>query len=637
MQGVVTSPPPASALRTGPAYLVALALSALAMAVWHALVVSLPSPQPLAVFYLAVALAAWWCGLGPAILAALLGGVLGAYYDLESAPSSSPHALPALLVYLGVCTSLVAMLHRVRRAEGDASGKVALLTGLAESVPDGILIVSSDGRILFANQEFARSFEMPPAILASGSDEAALAWAEGKVADPVAFRARVAADYRAGVAAHSELPMRDGRILERHGAPVVFRGARYGWVWTFRDVTVNRRITAELQESEARFRAVADNIPQLAWMTDATGEALWVNRRWEEHTGLDVQALRARGWQEVHHPDQAAAIRAGWLAALRSGTPWEHTLLLRGRDGTFAWTLARAFPIRDTTGRITRWFGTNTDVSQQKQVESTLRETIAALSASERALAAARDEREQHAAALEATVARRTAELTESIHQLEAFSYSLSHDLRAPLRAMMGYTQILQEDYADRLGPEGAAHLERIKRAAGRLDQLVQDVLAYSRAARGPLALRAVDLDALVRQLLEESPALRLPAAQVDVGSPLLPVLGDEASLSQVVSNLVYNAVKFTRAGERPRVRIWTEASGEEVCLSVADEGIGIPKEAQERIFGLFSRLHPDERYPGTGLGLAIARKAVERMGGRVEVSSEPDRGSVFRVWLRAP
>jgi len=233
---------------------------------------------------------------------------------------------------------------------------------------------------------------------------------------------------------------------------------------------------------------------------------------------------------------------------------------------------------------------------------------------------------------LEKTVGERTAQLEEAVQELEAFSYSISHDMRAPLRAMQGYSQILIEDYADKLAPEAADFLQKISASAMRQDRLIQDVLSYSRVVHADLNLKAVDLDKLVREIIEMSPEWSPPRVAISIETPLPAVLGNDAFLTQCITNLLANAVKFVRDGESPHVRIWAESPDHQVRVCFEDNGIGIADKDQARIFAMFERAHGAKHFEGTGIGLAIVRKAVERMKGKVSVESEPGKGSKF--WL---
>lgn len=273
-----------------------------------------------------------------------------------------------------------------------------------------------------------------------------------------------------------------------------------------------------------------------------------------------------------------------------------------------------------------------------------------------RDLQEARDALENHAAELEKAVHERTSQLRDSIVDLEAFSYSVAHDLRAPIRAIRGFTDLALEQCRRHGDPTVVLFLEKIISAATRMDNLIQDLLTLSALSREHLALSAVDLDGLVRVLIQERPELNSPAAEIEVTGQLLSVRGHEATLTQCLTNLLGNAVKFVAPGMVPRIRIWTEEfpapfaampagtqglfapAGKSVPLVrlwIEDHGIGIPAESLQRIFEIFQRLHRPEEYEGTGIGLAIVRKSIERMGGRVGVESELGQGS--RFWLELP
>lgn len=387
------------------------------------------------------------------------------------------------------------------------------------------------------------------------------------------------------------------------------------------------------RESEAMFRELGENVPQLAWMAHPDGSMFWYNRRWYEFTGTSFEQMQGEGWREVQHPDHAEAVIAGFRAAIVSGEPWEDTFPMRDRNGAYRWFLSRAFPLRDREGRITRWFGTNTDVTALREAQDALRR--------------AQETIQRHADELEGVVAERTAKLQETVHELEAFSYSIAHDMRAPLRSMLGYSDLLLEEQAGRLDEDGKEFLARIRSSAIRLDQLIQDVLNYSRIVREDLPLSEVDTRALVLELIETYPNLRGVADRIEVQDNLPRVRANPAALTQVLSNLLSNAVKFTRDEETLRVRVRGErvprgesppgASGSWTRLWVEDNGIGLDPEVQPRLFQMFQRFTRPGLYEGTGIGLAIARKAVERMGGAIGVFSAPGRGSRFWILLPLP
>ncbi|HEX6549078.1 MAG TPA: ATP-binding protein [Gammaproteobacteria bacterium] len=240
-----------------------------------------------------------------------------------------------------------------------------------------------------------------------------------------------------------------------------------------------------------------------------------------------------------------------------------------------------------------------------------------------------------HMHELEERVAARTAELDLSNRELDAFAYSVAHDLRAPLRAMHGFAEALIEDYDAKLDATGRDYLQRIVTAARNMDTLIQDLLAFSRIGRGEMDLQKVRLDELVRDAVNDlGHEIEARGAQVEIKMPALTVLAHPATLRQVILNLVSNAIKFVAAGKTPEVRITAVSVAGQVELRVRDNGIGIAPEHQERIFNVFERLHGAESYPGTGIGLSIVKKGLARMQGEIQIDSGAE-GSTFRVRLR--
>jgi PAS domain S-box-containing protein len=244
-------------------------------------------------------------------------------------------------------------------------------------------------------------------------------------------------------------------------------------------------------------------------------------------------------------------------------------------------------------------------------------------------------ERQRDAEALETLVNERTASLRQMMAQMEEFSYTVSHDLRAPVRAMRGYADVVLQDHGWRLDREARDLLSRIMRSASRMDRLIQDLLTYSRVSRRELRLEPVSLEKLIREVVQQYPDMSSERADIEVEGPLPDVIAHEPSLTQVISNLLSNAVKFIPPDSRPRIRVSADKRESQARLCIQDNGIGIKPEHQSRLFGMFERIHPQQNYEGTGIGLAIVRKAVERMNGTVGVESDGVSGCTF--WIELP
>jgi PAS domain S-box-containing protein len=374
--------------------------------------------------------------------------------------------------------------------------------------------------------------------------------------------------------------------------------------------------TAALRQSEGEYRQTFEMSAVGMAQVRPDGRFRRVNHRLCDIVGYSCEELTARTFQDLTHPEDLGPD----LAQVRRCLAGEiDTYALEKRyvrkDGRVVWVHLTVSLARLPSGEPDYFISVVEDISRRKELEQQVR---------------------RHAAELERRVEERTGELQEANGALEAFGYSVSHDLRTPLRNMQSLAQALEEDYGDRLDAGGRDFCRRITAAAGKMDTLINDLLAYSRLSRADLPLGRVDLGGVLadaRSALAET--IRDSRAEVTVEGPLPVVYGHRATLVQVVTNLLANALKFVAPGVRPEVRVRAEERDGFVRLWVEDNGIGIAPPHQSRIFKVFERLHGEERYPGTGIGLAIVRKGVERTGGRVGVESEVGRGS--RFWVELP
>ncbi|HEX4415311.1 MAG TPA: PAS domain S-box protein [Lacipirellulaceae bacterium] len=374
----------------------------------------------------------------------------------------------------------------------------------------------------------------------------------------------------------------------------------------------NARLQQEISEIANRFTVLANTIPQLAWMCRPDGELFWYNDRWYEYTGTDLASQLGWGWQMVHDPNELPRVLKTWKAALASGEPWEDTFPLRRHDGAYRWHLSQARPFRDTSGKITVWFGTNTDVTQQREFA---------------------EEREQ---LLEAERAARS-EAERVGRMKDEFLATLSHELRTPLSAMLGWSQLLQGQDSPEMLQEGLAVIERNARAQ---TQLIEDLLDMSRIISGKIRLdvQHVDLASVINAAVDllkpsaDSKNMRLHHVLDPLASP---VSGDPNRLQQVVSNLLSNAIKFTPKGGK--VEILLERVNSHIEITVADTGQGIALDFLPHVFDRFRQADASttRRYGGLGLGLSIVKQLVELHGGTVRAKSAGEgTGATFTVSL---
>jgi PAS domain S-box-containing protein len=361
------------------------------------------------------------------------------------------------------------------------------------------------------------------------------------------------------------------------------------------------------EEPRARLAAIVDQSDDAIISKDLNGIIRSWNQGAERLFGYTAEEVRGRPVTILIPPDRTDE-EPGILDRIRQGKRIDHYDTVRQRkDGTLLDVSLTVSPIKNAAGKIIGASTIARDITERIRAKDRL----------------------------EQAVAERTASLREAIAQMEEFSYTVSHDLRAPLRGMHGYSGALLEDFGTMLPPEAKHYVERIASNSKRLDQMVLDVLTFSQVARADFRLERVDVDKLMQQIIEHYPGMQPPRARIQV-EPLPAVLGHEPSVTQVFSNLLNNAVKFVPPSVTPRVRVWGEQKDGLVYLWVEDNGIGIAPNLQHRLFRMFERVHPELKHEGMGVGLAIVRKAVERMGGAVGIESDGVHGSRFWVKLRA-
>jgi PAS domain S-box-containing protein len=364
-----------------------------------------------------------------------------------------------------------------------------------------------------------------------------------------------------------------------------------------KEIRKRERVERILAKSRDFYLALFDEFPTLVWRSDEDGKVNYFNRSWLSFVGRTLEQEKQGGWQQGIHPDDCAACVEKYQAAFQAREPFEMEYRHCRKDGEYRWILNHGRPYRNLDGSFAGFIGSCYDITPRRRSEEETRTANA---------------------------------------ELEAFSYTVSHDLRAPLRSMAGFCQILLEDYAGgrrSVDRDWQEYVERISQASKQMDALIRDLLAFSRLAREKVDISAIDTGPLLAEVVS---GMRLEGTPVSLQGGLPVVMGNRVLLSQVFSNLIGNGVKFVERGVEPRIVIRSE-DGQDgwVRTWVEDNGIGIAAEYHDKIFQVFERLNEASAYPGTGIGLAIVRRAMCRMGGRVGVESNEGKGS--RFWVELP
>ncbi len=385
------------------------------------------------------------------------------------------------------------------------------------------------------------------------------------------------------------------------------------------DATSNE--LSDLEET-LRIAALAGNVGMFE--RDLRTDRVYYSAQWKRQLGYDENELSdtLEEWRSRVHPDDYERVMACIEEVLNEpGKDLRLEHRLRDRNGKYRWFLSQGSVKRDSRGTPLSILGSHVDITRLKQTEEALRDSEARY----------RDLATQ----LELRVSERTAQLRDAYTELEGFAYAVSHDLKAPLRAIDGFSHILTESAKDRLSPIEQDYITRLRHSALRMAALIDGLLAYSRVERRELNLGKVDARALLHEILaEQEPLFATRHLIVNCDVPDLTLHVDREALSIVLRNLLDNAVKFTRNQPLPKIDIRAKADEKTVTIEVCDNGIGFDPAFHDQIFNIFQRLHADGEYEGTGIGLALARKAVQRMNGRLWAESTLGAGAKFFVEL---
>jgi PAS domain S-box-containing protein len=386
------------------------------------------------------------------------------------------------------------------------------------------------------------------------------------------------------------------------------------------------RLTDQLRESEARLRLAVETAELGTYERDLLTNQMTLNPACRKILGVSDGPLPLDVANRSAHPDDKervlAAVARAFDPALREICAAEFRILRP--DGTVRWVAGRGRVVFDESAeppRGLKFIGVLNDITDRKLAEE--------------GLIRAREDLSRVVADLERQVSKRTAELQEAVVELEQLSYSMIHDLRAPLRSIQSFGGVVAQDSTSQLSPDARDLVHKMRAAANRMDRLIVDVLNYTKVISGDLPLGPVDVGALVSGIAQTYPDLQPPKSHLRVAPDLPLVIGNEAALTQCMAQMMHNAVRFSKPGQAARIDIRGEKVGPEwFRIIVEDNGIGIAPGFQQKVFGMFQRLSTAAE--GTGVGLAIVKKAAERMGGRVGVESELGKGSRFWIELKA-
>lgn len=407
------------------------------------------------------------------------------------------------------------------------------------------------------------------------------------------------------------------------------------------DISERQALQQRLSESHDFYLRLFENFPALVWRARADGGRDYFNTTWLNFTGRTVEQESGDGWRVNVHPDDIAQHERAFNQALAARGPYEVELRLCNAEQEYRWVIESGRPFFDLDGNYAGFIGSCVDVSRSKQLENALRESNEDL---ESRVEARTSELYQTNVQLKQEIDERAAaqvalkhyadDLARSNAELEQFAYVASHDLQEPLRMVSSYAQLLHRRYYTKLDADAGDFINFIVEGALRMQQLIEDLLAFSRLGSRPTQFATVDCMKIVQTVrTNQEKALAEGGISFEVG-PLPQVWGDSTLLGQLFQALVSNAIKFRRTNA-PYIRIHAEQLQSEWKFSVADNGIGIEPQYFERIFVIFQRLHSKADYPGTGIGLAICKKIVERHGGRIWLESETGKGTTFYFTLR--
>ena len=488
---------------------------------------------------------------------------------------------------------------------------------ITDTLPVLISFVDSEQRYRFNNRVYEKWFGHPAADIYGKH-----LWEV--VGEPAYQRVRRYVErVLAGeqVTFESEMPYKDGgtRYINAIFVPQFNKqGIVEGYAALIADISEqqaalrDRKLVEEaLRDSEERYRILAEVSPQAIWMGDRDGGITYCNQYWLDYTGLTMEQTAGYGWIYVIHPDDRDRVLKTSMQALANATEYEVEIRFRRvSDGSYRWHLVRGLPFRDRSGRIIKWVGIASDIHDRKVAEASL---------------------QQLNEMLEQRIQERTAQLEAANKELESFSYSVSHDLRAPLRHIAGFVELLQKRHSSTsLDQTSQRYLKIIADTAKQAGILIDELLTFSRMGRTEMRYINLNMEELVQEVKRDSIA-ETPGRIIHWHiEPLPEAQGDPSMLRLVLRNLIGNAVKYTQTENPAEITVGSIDNENEVIFFVQDNGVGFNMQYVHKLFGVFQRLHSDPQFEGTGVGLANVQRIIHRHNGRVWAEAVVDSGATF-------
>ncbi|WP_291995011.1 PAS domain S-box protein [Candidatus Accumulibacter sp. ACC003] len=478
---------------------------------------------------------------------------------------------------------------------------------LFEYAPDGIVIVDPAGYYADANPALGRMLGYTRAELIGLHASTIVVASEYPHVAPALDAIRAGADY------HREwlLQRKDGSTFV---ADVIATTMPDGSpLAVIRDITAIKHAEASLREQEEFFRLIAENMGDMVTVVDLEGHRLYSSPAYRALFGEPADLPGSDAFASIH-PDDRERVRRGFQQTIESGAGQRGSFRVVLADGSSRDIESQGGVIRDADDRVERVVVVSRDVTEHRQMV---------------------DEISQLNSELEERVRQRTDELAAANKALRTFTYSVSHDLKAPLRGIDGYSQLLLESYHTLLDAEGRLFLDNVRKGVAQMSRLIEDLLTYSRMERHSVHRQTLDLSQQVTLVLDDRRAdIEASGTIVKVELHGLSAHGDPEGLTMILRNLVDNALKFARHSQPPTLTISANQTEQSVVLAFSDNGIGFDMQFHDRIFEIFQRLQRAEDYSGTGVGLAIVDKAAQRMGGRTWGESAPGHGATFYLEL---